>query len=120
MGFFQDGPYRSAATNGDLSTKQYQPVQLNSSGTLDVAADNSFPIGVLIDDPKSGKTGTYQVRDVTKVKVGAAVTVGDYLEVASGKAVTATTGHKSFGRALQSASGANSIIACELRNTIAP
>lgn len=120
MGFFQDGPDRSAVTNGDLSTKQYQPVQLNSSGTLDVAADNTFPIGVLIDDPKSGKTGTYRRRDVTKCKAGAAVTVGDYVVVATGKAVTATTGQKSFGRALQSASGANSIFAVELGNVIAP
>lgn len=108
-------PFLAKATNGDLSTKQNLAVVLNGSGTLDVAGAGVFILGILIDDPASGKTGTVQTWGTAKVVAGAAVTVGDYVKTnGSGQAITASSTNKCFGQALASASGANSKIPVRL------
>lgn len=115
MSFNQDGPFLAFPTNGDLSTKQKLAVVLNATGTLDVAGANVRCLGILIDDPKSGKTGTVQTRDVAKVLAGAAITQGAFVTSdASGRAVTATTGQIAWGQALQSVTAANQIVAVRL------
>lgn len=108
-------PFVPVVTNGDLSTKQNLAVVLNGSGTLDVAGAGVFILGILIDDPASGKTGSVQTYGTAKVKAGAAVTVGDYVKTdGSGQAITASSTNKSFGVALATASGANSLIPVRL------
>jgi hypothetical protein len=116
MGYTQDGDVLSFPTNGDLSTKQKLAVVLNATGTLDVAGAAAPRIlGVLIDDPKPGRNGTVQHRDVTKVIVGAAVAAGANLMTnASGQFITATAGNAIVAQALQAGAGAGSVIAARI------
>lgn len=117
MAHYQDGNKRAAPADGDLSSSQYLGVVFQSDGTLAVNSTAGGKIdGILVDDPTDGLQGTYQVRDVAKVKCGAAVAQGAELQcTAAGKFITAaTTGHSIVAKALEAGSGDGSIIAAEI------
>jgi hypothetical protein len=116
MAAWQYGPLRSAPTTTDLSAKTGYAVVTDSSGNLVVVSTLQSVIdGVLVDDPKTGQNGTYQVRDVAKVIAGAAFAVGANLEVtAAGKFVTATTGKPIVAKALEAASGVDVAVTAEI------
>lgn len=67
----------SLVAGGDLSSSQYKFVKLNSSGqAVVIAAATDRPIGVLQNNPTSGKTAEVLVSGGTKIKVGGSVTEG--------------------------------------------
>lgn len=67
----------SLVAGGDLSALQYNFVKLNSSGeVVTCAAATDRPIGVLQNDPTSGKTAEVVVVGGTKLKLGGTVTEG--------------------------------------------
>lgn len=61
-----------------LAAKQYCFVTLNSSGeAIAIAADTTYPVGILQNAPAAGETAEIMVRGVSKYKVNAAgVTCG--------------------------------------------
>jgi hypothetical protein len=116
MATSQHTPFRVAPTNSDLSLNTGQCV-IFSSGFLALAGANARVIlGVLVDDPISGQSGTYQVYDKARVKAGAAV--AQYANLATdstGRLVTATSGQFIVAIALTAAGGANEFFEAELR-----
>lgn len=89
----------SFPASGNLSTKQYYFVSLNSSSQIQVAGANVSCLGVLQDKPKAANDGG-QVRcfGITKVLAGGVITVNDKVASdSSGKAVKATAGSVSAG-----------------------
>lgn len=67
----------SLVAGGDLSSSQYKFVKLNSSGqAVVIAAATDRPIGVLQNNPTSGKTAEVLVSGGTKIKVGGSVAEG--------------------------------------------
>tara|TARA_R110002020_G_scaffold64898_3_gene171764 strand:+ start:2549 stop:2947 length:399 start_codon:yes stop_codon:yes gene_type:complete len=100
----------------DLSAKQYFILK---QGAADLGCDLSNattqPLGVLTNKPTSGQAASVVHCGVTQVSAGAAITRGALLKVdANGQVVTAAIGSGNtfctIGKALQSASGANSVI----------
>jgi hypothetical protein len=89
-------------TGADLSTHQYKFVDVNSSGLAVLASAGADAHGVVQNKPASGRAATVVNRGISKVVAGAAV--------AAGAQVTATTGNKIHGTALQAAGGAGEII----------
>lgn len=84
----------SLVAGGDLSSSQYKFVKLNSSGqVVAVAAVTDRPIGVLQNDPTSGKVAEVLVVGGTKVKCGGSIAEGAALGVdADGDAKSLTVG----------------------------
>lgn len=67
----------SLVAGGDLSSSQYKFVKLNASGqAVVIAAATDRPIGVLQNNPTSGKTAEVLVSGGTKIKVGGSVGEG--------------------------------------------
>lgn len=88
----------------DISTKQFQFVTISSTG-LALTADAAAADGVLLDKPNAaGIPGNIAAvpGQICRVLAGGTITAGDYLEVASGKAVTKSSG-KIVGRAVTGA-----------------
>lgn len=78
-------PYTLVAGE-DLSAKQFAPIAINAAGKaiLSNGAGTVF-IGVLENKPKADEHATVQLGPcVTKVRVGLAVTAGNYLTIQSG------------------------------------
>jgi hypothetical protein len=114
MASAQTGPLRGAPTTSDLSAKTGYAVVV-AAGVLAIAGAEVVIDGVLVDDPKNGQTGTYQVRDVVKGIAGAAITINANLMTdANGKFITATTGKPIVGKALEAAAADLNIIRVEL------
>lgn len=118
----------SFTAGADLSSKQYHLVKLNASGQIVLAEAGDKAIGVLVDNPGSGETGTVAVAGITKVVAGAAVAAGAYLSSdANAQAITATdtnvdgstTGTHIIGQALSAASGANEFVTVVLARGLA-
>jgi hypothetical protein len=98
-------------TGADLSTHQYKFVDVNSSGLAVLASAGADAHGVVQNKPASGRAATVVNRGISKVVAGAAVAAGAQVTGdSSGRAVTATTGNKIHGTALQAAGGAGEII----------
>lgn len=79
---------------GDLSTKQYTFVKLNSSGEAVAAAGaTDIPIGVLQNKPTAGQEAEVVVVGGTKIVAGAAIGEGALVGTsAAGKAVALVAG----------------------------
>lgn len=84
----------SLVAGADLSSSQYKFVKLNSSGqVIAVAAATDRPIGVLQNNPTSGKTAEVLVSGGTKLVLGGSVTEGQIVSPnASGAGVTIAPG----------------------------
>lgn len=103
----------SLTASADLRTHQYKWVKLSGAGTVTVcAASTDEPIGVLLNKPNTGEAAEIATDGIVKVVAGAAITAGAALmSDASGRAITAATaGNKTFGKALEAASGAGQVI----------
>jgi hypothetical protein len=96
--------------SGDLSTKQYYIVAVNSSGQAAVCGDGAMAAGVLQNKPSAaGRSSTVAVSGITKVIAAGIIAPG--AKIASdnaGKATTATTGEYVIGIALNTANTAAS------------
>lgn len=92
----------------DLSSSQFYGVKINASGQA-VLCDTLGEVctGVLTNDPGSGEAAGITIGGAQKVVSGAAVAAGAFVTVnASGKFITAASGHNIAGIA-QSASAAD-------------
>lgn len=78
----------SLPAQGDLSTKQYYMVYVNSSGQATLAAEGSDVIGILQNDPAAAnRAATVGIGGVSKVAAGGSVTAGQKFTCdANGKA----------------------------------
>ena len=88
-------------------------------GAVVQADDSATPLGVLIAETDetviAGDDITVQIKDIAKVKAGAAIAAGaPVASNASGLAITATSGKFIIGYAMEAASGANQVIAVQL------
>ena len=97
----------------DLSEKQFSPVKLDQNGNIVPATDSTdIVVGVLQDNPAAGHMGSVMTFGITKVKAGAAISIGSLLTAhTDGTAKAATTGDKVFGIALTPASAGGEVIA---------
>lgn len=99
----------SLPASGDLSTKQFHPVKIDSNGQVAQALDGAAAIGILYDKP----TAQGQICSVAplvpgaklKGQAGANVAKGAALtsEATTGDLITAATGDYIYGYALESA-----------------
>ena len=99
----------------DLSAKQFYVVYLSSADTVNVATSNStqVPIGILQNDPESGKPASVCVSGVSKAEAGGAISAGDIVTFGSDGRVTSlggATGVYAVGVALQAATAAGQVI----------
>ncbi|QOZ25293.1 capsid cement protein [Bradyrhizobium sp. CCBAU 51753] len=100
---------------GDLSTKQYRFVSLDSSGNIAVATRGALAIGVLQDNPgAAGRPG--RVRTVsgtmTKVVLGGSVTAGQAgVSDANGAAVNAASTDNAYMGFFQGSGSSGDIVA---------
>ena len=117
MAFQLDSAVISLPASGDLSANQYRfhtitGGQATLVGTLGANAD-----GVLQNKPSAAnQAANLAIFGVVKVVASAAIAVN--AQVAStndGRAVTATTGNRVLGRALQASSAAGQIISVLLK-----
>lgn len=82
----------SLVAGGDLSALQYNFVKLNGSGqVVACAAATDKPIGVLQNDPTSGKIAEVLVSGGTKLKLGGTVAAGGVVSPSSTGAGVAIT-----------------------------
>lgn len=111
MAVSQTGDLRQAPTTTDLSTSTGLAVVVNSSGNLVVAGADQLIDGVLVDDPKSGQAGTYQVRGVAKVVAGGTIALSspNLTTNASGQFVAAASTDVIVARALEAGASGNTI-----------
>lgn len=104
----------SLTASADLRTHQGKYVKVSGVTTVTVtAASTDEPIGVLRNKPNTGEAAAIAVSGIVQMVSGAAITAGAQLmSDASGRCITAaTTGNKTYGRALESSSGAGVVIA---------
>jgi len=96
-------------TGGDLAIGQL--VAVDTDGAAIAATDGSALAFPLITKAKDGSCVDVQTGQIAKVRVGAAVAVGDQL-VSDGdsKAIAASSGDIAFGRALTVAAAADEYV----------
>ncbi len=111
---------------GDLSTKQYHFVKLDSSGDAVICAGaTDVPYGVLQNAPASGETAEIMMLGVSKVKSDGVIAVGALIGTSSdGQADSKTSGTDTteyvVGRYLgTAAAAAGDVITCAI-NTMNP
>lgn len=97
--------------SGDLSTKQYHFMVIDSSGQIAAAGAGAAIDGVLQDEPDAaGIASQVGFSGVTKVNAAEAIVAGDDITPDSaGKAVVAATGDVIAGKATSGASGSGFI-----------
>jgi len=99
--------------SGDLSTKKYYAMTVNSSGQVATAGTAGvFCVGVLLNKPSAAnQAAEVAVGGRTPAIAGAAFNAGVFLMTnSSGQLVTATSTNVILALALETASGANSIV----------
>ncbi len=91
--------------NADYSAKQFYLMKVNSSGNAELSGAGEAAIGVLQNEPASGKSAELMTFGVSKVQYGNTVTQGQQLmSDANGKAVPHTGTNEVIGVALESGS----------------
>lgn len=101
------GQVETYIAGADLSSSQYLFVKVSGANVV-VAGDGEAAVGVLWNDPTSGKAASVVRGGDPHVYAGAAIAAGvDIASDAAGKAVAATTGDIILGttRAAAAASG---------------
>lgn len=104
----------SLTASADLRTHQGKYVKVSGVGTVTVTAlATDEPIGVLRNKPNTGEAAAVATDGIVQMVCGAAVTAGAQLmSDTSGRCITAaTTSNKTFGRALETSTAANQVIA---------
>lgn len=110
----------SWVAGADLSTKQYHAVQLTTTETITLADAAVRTIGILQDNPTSGRVGSVMLSGISRGisdGSGTAIVVGDALAPnASGILVKTTADNdEMIGTALEPSTVANKIIAVLLQ-----
>lgn len=103
---------QSVPASGNLSTKQYYLVTINSSGELAVTGDGAFASGVLQNEPAAqGRAGAIVTHGETRVSAGAAFNAGVLLASdTNGQAVDAASNDAVIGQALEAATAQNDVV----------
>ena len=121
MAYEKPGIILNFEAGGDLSSKQFYFVKLNSSGQVVIcAAATDVPIGVLQNAPSSGETAEVMVTGVSKVSSDGVVAVAALIGTAGdGQADSKTIGTDTteyvVGRHLgPSAGAAGDLITCTI------
>lgn len=108
----------SIEASGDLSTKQYLFVDVNSDGQVAVEKSaGAAVVGVLQDKPSAqGRPACVMLSGVSQVVAGAAFAAGARVTVdTAGKAQEATSGQYIHGTALKAATAADDRVAILLQ-----
>lgn len=94
MAYEIPGMSASFVAGGDLSSKQYHFVKLNTSGqVVIVAAATDKPIGILQNAPASGGVAEVMLAGISKVVADADLAIGDQIGTsADGQADAKTPG----------------------------
>lgn len=94
MAYEIPGMSASFVAGGDLSSKQYHFVKLNTSGqVVIVAANTDKPFGILQNAPASGGTAEVMLYGISKVVADADLAIGDQIgSSADGQAATYAPG----------------------------
>jgi hypothetical protein len=96
----------------DLSASQFRFVDVNNAGKAVVPSLGGPVVGVRNNKPRANEEATVVGTGISIVEAGAAITVGAYVTTdATGRVITAATGHQIHGRALETASGAGVFVA---------
>lgn len=91
----------SLMAGADLSGAQYHFVSVNAGGNVVAAGDGAHAVGVVNNDPISGRVAEVAIGGIIKAKCGGNVTRGGPVASdATGKAVNAATGDIILGTAL--------------------
>lgn len=121
MAYEKPGMIHNFKAGGDLSTKQFYFVKLNSSGEVVICAGaTDVPIGVLQNAPASGETAEVMIYGISKVVSDGTVAVGALVGTSGdGQADSKTAGTDTseyvVGRHLGPAAGAAAdIITCTI------
>lgn len=109
---------RTYKAGGNLSALQFYFVKYQASddSVVAITADTDVPFGVLQNNPASGAAAEIMHNGISKVSADAAITRGAAIGTsADGQGTTRTIGTDTtkyvVGVALQTASGANSVVA---------
>ena len=97
--------------SGDLSANQYRPVQPASTAgavKLAVATTNKI-IGLLVNDPTSGKVADIVVQGLSKARLAAGVAAGDMLSANSTGNLKTVTAGRIIAMALEACSSSGNI-----------
>jgi hypothetical protein len=103
----------SLPASGDLHLNQWNFAYVDTNGQIAIPTSAHVDCdGVLSDKPWAQfQPGSLEVSGVCKVVSAAAIAAGDFVtNDATGKGVTATSGQKAHGRALNASTGAGQII----------
>lgn len=94
MAYEIPGMCASFVAGGDLSSKQYHFVKLNTSGqVVIVAANTDKPFGILQNAPASGGVAEVMLAGISKVVADADLAIGDQIGASSdGQAATYAPG----------------------------
>ena len=113
MAFEIPGFSYTLEASGDLSAQQFHCMAVNGNGQAVAATSGAQIAGVLQNDPEvQGEAATIVQTGITKAKAGAAVAQGaEVMSDADGEVITATSGNRVVGTALQAAAIADEIIA---------
>ncbi len=112
MAFEIPGFAYTLEASGDLSLQQFHCMAVDGNGQAVAAGSGAQIAGVLQNDPElQGEAATIVQTGVTKAKAGAAVAQGaEVMSDADGEVITATSGNRVVGTALQAAANADEII----------
>ncbi len=104
MAVMQTRDTRTFIAGVDLSTHQFQFVNLSSDGrvVIDAAAGGTW-LGVLLNDPVTDNAATVAISGKVMVKAGGTIAAGAAVQGVSGEAITAASGDVVMGYALESA-----------------
>lgn len=95
----------------DLRTHQYKFINIDGTGKIALGGAGTRCVGVLQNKPNSGEIAEVTHTGISKVKSGAALTVGDIvMSDSTGRAVTATSTNHRVGIALATAGAADVLI----------
>lgn len=88
----------------DWAGLRFTAVKLNSNGAVvKTAAITDTPVGILLNDPKTGEPARLAVDGVSKVRLAGTVAAGDQLGInAAGRLVAAVATNRVIGHALTS------------------
>lgn len=108
---------RSYSVAADLTATKYRFVKMSGATVVPIAAATDKGVGVLQNAPKAaGDVATVMIDGVTRVYSGAAITAGAAVYLDSvGRVTTVAQAGQCVGYAEQAASGADQLIAVNLK-----
>lgn len=110
-----------ASADLDAAGNQYKGVKLVAGGVANFAAATDLPFGILQNAPKAGDPARVGVQGVSKVRIGAAVTVGQQLTFnAAGLAVPAVATNYIIGVAKTAGSASGVVISALISSANPP